>query len=171
MLRKRWWTKDPALDEEIRGTFADDIERAGAGDYDAWLAEPRGRLALIVLLDQFTRNARRDTEAMYEYDARACGLALEGLQLGEDKQLTAAERQFLYMPLMHSEDLTHQDRCVTLFEGLAKDFPEMEGSVRFAEMHRDIVRRFGRFPHRNTLLDRTSTGDEVSFLDKPGSSF
>lgn len=170
-VRKHWFASEPAFDARIRQEFQQDIEQAATGALDGWLGDPRGRLALIVLLDQFTRNAGRGTEDMYIHDAQACGLTLEGLQLGQDKQLRAAERQFFYMPLMHSEQLAHQERCVALFEKLAHAHPHMDGSLRFARMHHDIIARFGRFPHRNVLLDRTSTGDEVSFLDKPGSKF
>lgn len=170
-FQKRWWAKSDELDQEISEKFADDIEAAAEGKLDDWLGEPRGRLAQVILLDQFTRNVHRNDYMMYEYDSLARGLTLEGLQLKHDASLKAAEKQFLYMPLMHSEELVHQDRALELFKQLAADNDWMGPALDSAKVHRQIVERFGRFPHRNALMDRTSTGDEMVFLDKPGSSF
>jgi uncharacterized protein (DUF924 family) len=161
----RWWKKDPAFDAEIRDRFLalhEAIERDERAD---WLETPRGTLAYVVVLDQFSRNMFRDSARMYESDARALAAARAALDRGMDRSLSREERMFLCMPFMHSELLADQDRCVEL---LASTRPEW---VRYAEMHRDIVRRFNRFPHRNALLGRPSTPEELEFLKQPGSSF
>jgi uncharacterized protein (DUF924 family) len=158
--QSRWWSKDPALD----------------GELDTWLAAPRTRLAYIVVLDQFSRNMFRDTSGMFATDELALRAALTGIDAGMHRKLALDERGMFYMPLMHSEDLPIQERCIALFLELAN---EVTGSARasmlsrvgFAERHRDIVKKFGRFPHRNALLGRASTPDELDFLDGPGSSF
>jgi uncharacterized protein (DUF924 family) len=173
---QRWWKKDPAFDALIRERFAA-LYAAVVGDQrEAWLQSPRGTLAYVIVLDQFSRNMFRDSGRMFEHDARALRAALAGVDRGFDRQLALDERGFLYMPLMHSEDRALQDRCVALFEAFRD---ELEGeararvanSVDFAKRHREIVQRFGRFPHRNQLLGRTSTAEEVEFLTQPGSSF
>lgn len=172
----RWWSKDPALDEEIRQRFGATHAAAARGELDTWLNTPRARLAYIVVLDQFSRNMFRDSAAMFATDEQALRAALTGIDAGMHKQLRLDERGMLYMPLMHSEQLEIQERCVELFLELAS---EVDGSARasmlsrvgFAERHRDIVKKFGRFPHRNALLGRASTPDELDFLDGPGSSF
>ena len=172
----RWWRKDPALDEDIQRRFAEVHRAVRARELDDWLADPRGRLAQVILLDQFSRNMFRGTPASFASDPRALQLALEGLDRGDDQALPLDQRLFLYMPLMHSEDLAMQDRVVALFAALHDAGPpahrEKSGSfVKYAEMHRDIIRRFGRFPHRNAILDRASTAEEIAFLEQPGSSF
>lgn len=170
-VRKRWFQKDAAFDEEIRMMFGDIIEHAGAGQLDAWAESPRGRLALVILLDQFTRNVYRDSPQMYAHDVHAVTMAEIGIDRGEDNRLAMAERYFLYMPLMHAEDRKRQERCVVLFEALADVAPQFAAALKYARAHRDIVARFGRFPHRNELLGRTSTAEEIEFLKQPGSSF
>jgi uncharacterized protein (DUF924 family) len=170
-IAKRWWTKDAAFDAEIRERFAGDVERAGKGGLEAWTSAPRGRLAVVILLDQFTRNIFRNSAKMYEHDALAVKLTQGGVATGEDRTLRVAERQFLYMPLMHAEDLALQDLCVALFDDLAREVESARGALDFAKRHRDIVAQFGRFPHRNDILGRTSTGDEIAFLQQPGSGF
>jgi uncharacterized protein (DUF924 family) len=162
----RWWKKDPAFDAEVRSRFGALHEAVLRGERDRWLTTPRGRLAFIVVLDQFSRNMFRDSARAFAGDARAVEIALDGITAGVDGQLAAHERGFMYMPLMHSESLAVQDRCIALFEA-AND----AGSAKFAERHRDIIRRFGRFPHRNAVLGRQSTNDELAFLAQPGSSF
>jgi uncharacterized protein (DUF924 family) len=171
-----WWAKSDELDRSIRERFGELRERARRGELAGWLATPRGRLAVIVLLDQFSRNLFRGSPESFAADARALALALEGIRRGEDKQLRPVERVFLYMPLMHAEQASMQDQCVTLFERLRDAAPEalreaFASNVKFAEAHRDIVWRFGRFPHRNQVLGRTSTAEEIEFLTQPGSSF
>jgi uncharacterized protein (DUF924 family) len=169
-VSQRWWKKSPELDAEIRERFAEDVQRAGRGELDDWVKTPRGRLAVVILLDQFTRNIHRDSGAMYEHDGMALRIAEGGIDRGDDRQLRMHERQFLYMPLMHAESLPAQERCCELFEQLARDAPWLD--VRdFAVRHRDIVARFGRFPHRNALLGRETTPEEAEFLKQPGSSF
>jgi uncharacterized protein (DUF924 family) len=161
----RWWKKDPAFDAEIRDRFLplhDGIER---DERDDWLETPRGALAYVIVLDQFSRNMFRGSARMFESDARALAAARAALDRGMDGSLSRDERMFLCMPFMHSEDIVDQDRSVALFASMP------QGQSRFAEMHRDIVRRFGRFPHRNALLGRPSTAEELEFLKQPGSSF
>jgi uncharacterized protein (DUF924 family) len=161
----RWWKKDPTFDAEIRDRFRtlhDAIERDERED---WLETPRGALAYVIVLDQFSRNMFRGSARMFASDARALAAARRALDGDIGRCLSRDERMFLYMPLMHSEDIVDQDRCVGLFAS------ELEEWVRHAEAHRDIVRRFGRFPHRNALLGRLSTSEELEFLRQPGASF
>lgn len=173
----RWFkSKSDAFDEEIRSRFGAVYEKAKAGSLDDWASSPRGRLALLLLLDQFSRNMFRGSGRMFESDAKALSLALEGLALGHDRAVGVDGRKFFYMPLMHAEDLPNQERCISLFEEMRD---ELDGkaresaaeSVGFAVRHRDIIKRFGRFPHRNEMLGRASTPEEIEFLKQPGSSF
>jgi len=177
-----WWGKDPALDAEIERRFGPTLARASQGELDDWAASARGRLALVVVLDQFSRNIYRGDAKTYAQDARARALAHEGLSRGHDRELTPHQRLFLYMPLEHSEALDDQQRCVELVEALAADVAAEPGVsedrrkrfanyIDYAIAHRDIVARFGRFPHRNEILGRESTAEEREFLTKPGSSF
>jgi uncharacterized protein (DUF924 family) len=160
----RWWRKDPAFDAEIRTRFGALHEAVLGGEREHWLTTPRGRLAFVIVLDQFSRNMYRDSARAFAGDGRAVEVVLDGLAAGADQQLRAQERPFFYMPLMHSERLEFQDRCIALFENDA-DF------VKYAGRHRDIIRRFGRFPHRNAVLGRPCTDEELAFLEQPGSSF
>ena len=162
---ERWFRKDPVFDQEIRDRFGRVHDELALGEHDDWLATPRGRLAAVIVLDQFSRNMFRDTAGMFASDPRALEIALEGIARGDDRTLPEAQRSFLYMPLMHAEDREIQERSVALFGALGGD------GAKYAEMHRDIVQRFGRFPHRNAILGRTSTPEEVEFLTQPGSSF
>lgn len=172
----RWWKKDPAFDAEIAGRFGELHAAALRGERDGWRATPRGRLALIIVLDQFSRNMFRGTAQAFAGDARAVALAREGVDEGEDRSLAADERTFFYMPFMHSEVLEAQERCMALFTGW-QDELDGEGRKRvaglrdYARRHHEIIQRFGRFPHRNQLLGRQSTDEETEFLKKPGSSF
>lgn len=173
--RRLWWAKDPVVDADIIRRFASLVQAAAFGRHDDWAAEPRGRLALILLFDQFPRNMHRGSPRAFAYDGLARTLALEGIADGVDRQLRPIERVFCYLPLEHSEQLAHQEQCVALYQALADGVsPALRetfaGYVNFAERHRDIIRRFGRFPHRNALLGRTSTAEEVEFLQQPGSS-
>jgi len=175
-LRARWFTPNPEFDQLIRDRYGGVLEAAARGELDHWQHSPRGRLALIVVLDQFSRNAYRGTEAMFASDRAALEIATRGLERHDDEQLACEERVFFYMPFMHSEELAKQERCVALLGALARSAPpelrpRVEEAVRYAERHRDIVKRFGRFPHRNAALERTSTGEELAFLTQPGSSF
>lgn len=172
----RWWRRDPAFDDLLRERFGALHEAVARGERDHWLDSPRGRLAVIIVLDQLSRNMFRGTGRMFAYDAKALHAALEGVELGMDRSLACDERSFFYMPLMHSEDASAQRRCVELFEALRDALPNparerMESNVVYAVKHREFVERFGRFPHRNTLLGRESTPEEEEFLKQPGSSF
>lgn len=175
-LAKRWFSRSDELDAALRADFLDDHARATRGELDAWAATARGRLALLLLLDQLSRNMFRGTPAAFASDPKALALCLEGLERGHSRELRPVERQFHYMPLMHAETVEAQDRCVALFAELAAEVPE-DGRAPFANAHdyaarhRDIVVRFGRFPHRNAILSRPSTPEELVFLEQPGSSF
>jgi uncharacterized protein (DUF924 family) len=171
-----WWEKDPAQDQQIRDRFGALRLRAVAGELDGWLGTPRGRLALIVLVDQFSRNLFRGDPESFRHDALALRWTHDGLARGDGPQLRAVERLFLYLPLEHSETLVDQERAVSLVGALARQAPapqrgSFEGYLRYAERHREIVARFGRFPHRNAVLGRPSTPEEIEFLRQPGSSF
>lgn len=173
---ERWWRRDPAFDEQIRRRFGEAHRAIGAGELEGWRADPRGRLAQIIVLDQFSRNMYRDTPAMYAGDPLALAVALEGLDRGDDRALPRDPRGFMYMPLIHSEELAMQERAVALFGELRDSAPaavreRAAAAARYAEMHRDIVRRFGRFPHRNAILGRASSQEEIAFLQQPGSGF
>jgi uncharacterized protein (DUF924 family) len=162
----RWFAKDEAFDAEIRQRFLalhDEVER---GEHEDWRSTPRGALAYVIVLDQFSRNMFRGTPRSFASDARALAAAHDALSRGFDQALSPEERSFLYMPLMHSEDLADQERCVDLFRALGDAY-----SLGFAVQHRDIIARFGRFPHRNAILGRTSSPEELEFLTQPGSSF
>jgi uncharacterized protein (DUF924 family) len=161
----RWWKKDPAFDAEIRARFLELHDAVMRDERQEWLETSRGTLAYVIVLDQFSRNMFRGTARMFEGDPRALAAARRGLDRSFDRGLCDEERMFLCMPFMHSEDMADQDRCVGLFaSGLEQWLP-------YAEAHRDIVRRFARFPHRNALLGRPSTPEELEFLKQPGSSF
>ena len=173
---RSWWRKDADFDADLRTRFGQLHPRCMAGLCDLWLATPTGRLAVVIVLDQFSRNMFRDSANMFAADALALRFALEGIDRGEDASLRTAERVFLYMPLMHSESLEAQDRCVGLFSAFCQSLSgsarkAIEANLDFAQRHRDIIARFGRFPHRNALLGRTSSAEETAFLSEPGSSF
>ena len=172
----RWWKKDPAFDQEIRAEFEADLVRAVRGELDHWLGEPESSVAFVVLLDQFSRNMYRDTPEAFAQDERALAATLQGIERGFDERLPPMQRYFFYMPMMHAEDRAVQRRSVEVFERLASEkdtgFDGMlRGAADYAQRHRDIVERFGRFPHRNNMLERTTTGEEANFLLTPGSSF
>ena len=172
---RRWFFTDKALDAEIRTRFGDDVQRARDGALDDWAKTPRGRLALIVLLDQFTRNLHRGTPRAYENDARALALAEAGLDNHDDAELSFEEKMFLYMPLAHSEDVSRQERHLALIVAAANAAPPAlqqayAGATAHAKSYLDQIRRFGRFPHRNAVLGRTCTQEEMAFLDSPSTS-
>lgn len=165
----RWFQGGRDLDHAIARRFADEIARAARGELDAWKSEPRGRLALIVLLDQFTRNAFRGTTGAYNFDELAVRLCREGLAEGADLALTPIERHFFYLPLLHSERLADQDMSIRCTANLLAGTQCHErryflGWMVVARRQRETIRRFGRFPHRNAILGRTSTPGEVLFL-------
>jgi len=172
-----WWKKDAAIDAEIRERFGADFERAVAGELDAWEDEPRTCLALVILLDQFSRNLHRDDARAWEQDEKAQAIVDRAIEQGHDRQLKIVERQFLYMPLMHAEDAAqvrrHCELCDACLEQVPQDRmnPAFEGWKKFADQHLAIVERFGRYPHRNEVIGRTTTEEEAAFLTQPGSSF
>lgn len=168
--RREWFVKDPAFDEAIRSRFAVVQEAALAGRLEAWREAPESMLALVIVLDQFSRNLFRNDARAFAGDPRALECANLALARGDDKPLLPVQRQFLYLPFEHSELLADQDRAVALMQGL-DEYPETKGLTEWAEKHRVIVARFGRFPHRNAALGRTSTAEELDFLSRPGSSF
>lgn len=172
----KWFGGDESFDDEIRLHFAELHAEIAAGEHEMWSESPRGRLAMILVLDQFSRNMFRGTPKMFAYDEEALALSLELLDRGMDEELRFVERAFAYMPLMHSEHLAIQQRCVDCFERLLDEVPaeqreRYENYLDFAERHRNIVARFGRFPHRNEVVGRETTEEEAEFLEQPGSSF
>lgn len=167
-----WFRKDAAFDDEIRTRFGAVIEQALNGGLHEWdAAGARGTLARILVLDQFTRNAGRDTPAAFAGDAQALAATRALLAAGTDRELTALERWFAYLPLMHAEDPACQEQSVQLFSALAGADPALEGALDYAHRHRGVIARFGRFPHRNAILGRASTADESEYLRQPGSGF
>ncbi len=171
-----WWQKQPAVDTEIRKRFAPLVERAATGELDSWLGELRGRLALILLTDQFPRNIWREQAAAFAFDVLALRWAKEALVLGLDTRARPIERVFLYLPLEHSENLADQQHAVRLFDALAASVsselrPAFDGFLDYARRHLEIIERFGRFPHRNAALGRETTAAEADFLRQTGSRF
>ena len=164
-----WFRADPAFDDECAARFTALLDDAARGRLGDWTAIPRGRLALAILLDQMPRNIHRGSPAAFMHDTEAAAHCLAGIESGQDRALHPVERLFLYMPLQHAEDVDLQRRSVERFESLAAeaddawraDFTE---SVRYAREHHDIIERFGRFPHRNRVLGRASTDEELRYL-------
>lgn len=169
-VQARWFRKDPAFDQRLREQFLPLIEQALRGELTDWDHTPWGGLARVLLLDQFTRNVFRDSARAFEGDALALRAALDLLPRAEE-QLSTLERWFVLMPLEHAEDLAMQTRCVALFETLAAEDTRLKEALDYAIRHRDVIERFGRFPHRNELLGRASTPEEIEFLKQPGSRF
>ena len=162
---KTWFTADAAFDADVLSRFAELVERAKSGALDDWADEPEGALALVILLDQMTRNIYRDSPEMFAADDKALAVAKGAIERGFDQALPKDKRRWLYMPFMHSEDLADQERSVELFTRSA-----ISESVSFAVDHADIIRRFGRFPHRNAILGRRTTPEEAAFLADGGFS-
>jgi uncharacterized protein (DUF924 family) len=158
----RWFRKDDAFDHEFRTRFLGAHEAARRGDLDAWAQDAQGALGLLILLDQFPRNAFRGTRRMFESDAKAREIARLAIEAGYDTQAPPDLRNFFYLPFTHSEELTDQDKCVELARALGDD------ALRWAIVHREIIEKFARFPHRNALLGRTTTPEEQRFLDDGG---
>jgi uncharacterized protein (DUF924 family) len=174
--RKRWWTKSDAFDEAIKSHFLEDYEAIVAGDRDAWRNTARGALAYIIVLDQFSRNMFRGTPEMFAADELAREVCYEGLDADFDAELAFDERVLFYLPLEHSEAMADHRRSIELLNRLVDNCPEsLEADAKnyldFAERHKAIVERFGRYPHRNATLGRASTPEEIEFLKEPGSSF
>ncbi|MCY1531673.1 hypothetical protein D9M68_669060 [compost metagenome] len=174
-FNQRWFGGSPAQDDAIRQRFGALVDTALDGGLTEWETEPRARLALIVLLDQLSRNVHRGQRRAFDGDARAQRLSRRSLAEGMDTTLTPAGCVFLYMPLMHAENLELQEECVARFQRLVDTGPEplretLANNLRFAVVHRDIVAQYGRFPHRNAVLGRIGTPDEEAFL-KDGPRF
>ncbi len=162
-----WFGRDPAFDALLRERFGDLTRQAIAGELGAWSAEASGALALVLLLDQFPRQIWRDTAMAFAGDSQALALSLRAVQLGWlEAEPEQTRRQFWLMPLMHSEDLAVQEAALPLFA----QFSDAR-TVDYARRHRDVIARFGRFPHRNAALGRVSSGEERAFLQTPGSRF
>ncbi|MFC5552169.1 DUF924 family protein [Massilia aerilata] len=170
--RKEWFVKSEAFDEEIKQRFGAIIPQAIAGGLREWDAEgPQGVLARILVLDQFTRNAYRNKPESFAGDALALAAARELADSGAHKQLPPLLRAFAYMPFEHAEDAFMQERAVELFTALAIEHPGFDDMLDYAHRHRGVIARFGRFPHRNEILGRASTQEEIEFLRQPGSRF
>ncbi|MFP4137165.1 MAG: DUF924 family protein [Halomonas sp.] len=162
----QWFRRDPALDAAIAARFGACLAAASRAELWCWRDAPEGRLAEVIVLDQFSRNVHRDTPAAFAADPLALGLAQQAVALGEDAALSPVRRAFLYMPFMHSESAAIHAEALSLF-----DQPGLEENLRHERRHRDIILRFGRYPHRNAILGRVSTPEELAFLAQPGSSF
>jgi len=170
--RREWFVKKDEFDAVIGDRFGAAIEQALAGGLREWDAQgPRGALARILVLDQFTRNAHRNTPLSFAGDALALAAAKSLVDSGADRELPPLQRAFAYMPFEHAEDAYMQERAVELFGALAAEHPGFDEMLDYAHRHRGVIARFGRFPHRNEILGRASTPDEVEFLRQPGSRF
>ncbi len=163
---RQWFTKDQTVDRRIAEHFSDIHQQAIRCELFSWRQSPRGRLAEIIVLDQFSRNLFRDSPRAFATDALALALAQEAVACGADQTLDPQEKNFMYMPYMHSESAEIHKVAMVLF-----DQPGLEQNLEYEVRHKVIIDRFGRYPHRNALLGRTSTDDEVAFLKQPGSSF
>jgi len=164
-----WFGEDPLFDEEIASLFSRDVDEASVGNLDHWISAPRGRLALILLLDQFRRNIYRNTPAAFEMDRAALKLCVEGAMEKKDMDLSPIERVFFYMPLQHAESRKVQQKSREIYgklsEAVSPTFREtFETVAQFAELHADIVEQFGRFPHRNRIMGRENTPEEAQYL-------
>jgi uncharacterized protein (DUF924 family) len=163
------WFKSSAEFDAACSRFGGALRDAKAGALDHWTAAPRGTLALIILLDQFSRNLHRGSPEAFAADAKARDIARSAVANGIDQMLGPVERMFVYLPFEHSENLADQDEAVRLFATLCQAWGE--DSIRYTERHRDVIRRFGRFPHRNAALGRISTPDELAYLAQPDAGF
>lgn len=171
-----WWAKKAENDQEIARRFGVYVDLAARGELNNWTGLPRSMLELILLTDQFPRCIYRNTPKAFEFDALAQEWCLSGIKQGMDMKLRPVERIFFYLPLEHAESMEHQEHSVRLYTKLFQEVPanqvdQFRGYLTFALRHRNIVARFGRFPHRNAILGRTSTPEETAFLLEPGSSF
>ena len=169
--RKTWFAKDDAFDAEIRARFGAQIERALRGELEQWGATARSALAQVLVLDQFTRNAFRGTPRAFAGDRRALAAASSMVGLRQDEELAPFMRAFVYLPFEHAEGLAMQDEAIRLLMRFVAQAPEQQSYLDYALRHRAIIERFGRFPHRNDILGRHSTPEEVEFLRQPGSGF
>jgi len=172
----RWFGSDEALDQTVTDEFGDLVKQASDGELMDWTETPQGRLALIILLDQFRRNIFRGTADAYKRDNMVLKICIEGTGKGHYKKLTAEQRIFFFMPLQHAESLKIQEKSVEIYNALAERVSDtlkatFQTTAQFAELHRDIIAQFGRFPHRNSVLGRENTTEEEAYLsggDAPG---
>jgi len=162
----KWWIKDVDFDQLIKTKFSELHQAANQCELFAWRETPQGRLSEIIVLDQFSRNMYRDKPQSFSSDPLALALAQEAIAVGADQKLTAIERSFLYMPFMHSESLKIHQQAVELYRANG-----IQANFEFEIKHKDIIEKFGRYPHRNKILNRVSTDMEIDFLTQPGSSF
>jgi len=162
----KWWIKDIEFDQTILTRFSQLHQRAIAGELFHWRRSAEGRLAEIIILDQFSRNIYRDTSRAFIYDNMALALAQEAIANGADKELSQLQCSFLYLPFMHSESSVIHQQAVFLYQG-----NDIQTNLEFELQHQAIIEQFGRYPHRNNILGRESTAEELAFLDTPGSSF
>lgn len=169
--RKLWFTKSAATDTTIRQEFMPLYVQAATGELDHWDTAPESCLALILLLDQFPRNLFRNDPQAFATDAKALAIARLAIERGFDQPLNPLQRLFMYLPFEHSEDLADQQQSVALIAPLKQADPDLEDAYDYALRHRDVIQRFGRFPHRNAILGRPSTPAEQAFLQQPGSRF
>ena len=165
-----WFKSSADTDKKCKDLFAAAVEQAIAGELDNWATSDRGLIALMILLDQFPRNIYRGTAAAFSGDCHALPLAQQAIAEGRHLKLPLIHRVFLYLPLEHSEDLAVQEQCVSLFADMARatSLPQMEDFCRYATAHRDVIARFGRFPHRNVILGRTSSPAEEQHIATHG---
>jgi len=161
-----WFKKNEEFDQQLRDRFSTVHRSAACGELYSWRSNPEGRLAEIIVLDQFSRNMFRDSDQAFAYDAIALVLSQVAVEAGDDKRIEASHRAFMYMPFMHSESPVIHEQAVKLFSQ-----PGLERNLEFEMKHKAIIDRFGRYPHRNAVLGRTSTAEELEFLQQPGSSF
>lgn len=161
-----WWKKDDNLDQLIKDRFSDLHTQAISGELSSYRNEPEGRLAEVIIIDQFSRNIFRDTPQAFLYDPMALILAQTAIQMKADQKLAPIQKSFLYMPFMHSESKIIHEQALKLFQQ-----PGLEFNLDFEIKHKEIIDRFGRYPHRNSILKRISTKEELEFLKEPGSSF
>ncbi len=171
-----WWAKGDSADSEIKSRFTATLNNLIEGKLTDWKLLPEGRLAMVILADQFSRHIFRDNEKAFAQDELALALVLEGLDSNIDLEIGLLQRAFFYMPLEHSESLSMQDRSVAMYRQLYDMAPEniheqIKGNLNYAIAHRDIIEKFGRFPHRNVILGRQSTPEEIEYLKQPGSGF
>jgi uncharacterized protein (DUF924 family) len=173
---KLWWSKNETIDKEIQQRFEPILKALLTGHYNSWFETPQGRLAAIIVLDQFSRNMYRDSAHAFTQDSLGLHWALQGIRQGDDKKLTPLQRVFFYLPLEHCEQLNMQNLAIEKFEQLVADSPKSftdlaKGFADYAHQHQQVIARFGRFPHRNLLLNRDSTDEELEYLAQPGSGF
>jgi len=159
----KWFAADPVFDEQVRARFLETYEAGARGELSHWERSAYGAFALVILLDQFPRNMFRGTPKAFATDEMAKQVAGRGIAAGRDKAVDPEVHTFFYMPYMHSESLADQDRCVELMAASGK-----QENIKYAEIHRDAIARFGRFPHRNEILGRKSTPEEIAYLDGGG---